>query len=235
MNISETWRKIKFKIKKNKFLYVPCRKLKLAYLGLKRKGHLKKDGIKYIMEIDKILEKTSACFFVDAGTLLGIVRNKSLISWDLDIDFGIFIDDNFSWDDLEKSLKKGGFVLDHQYRFKGKITEQTYRRGKVFVDFFGHFSDESNSYFYAFYCKNGFWYENPNQLHTWMFKTVKISGTKKLELDNGYVHVPNETEEYLAGHYGKDWRTPNPNWVSGSDPDCITLGDSDLGLFEKIG
>ena len=221
-------------LKKVKFLYEPYRIVKCSFVARKRRKALHKRGIEFVLDVDRILEHTNACYFVDGGTLLGFVREGKIIQWDLDIDFGIYISAEYSWKDLEFSLNSIGFILDHQFRYRNEITEQTYRKGAVSIDFFNHFNDESSTYFYAYYSKPGYVYDKTNQMHAEVFKTRQISGTKTLKIGGGYIHVPIEAEKYLEDLYGKTWRIPNPNWKQGSGPACIELGDSAFGLLEDF-
>lgn len=221
-------------LKKVKFIYEPYRKIKIDYVLKKRNQYLNENGLQLVMDIDHALEKTNACFFADGGTLLGLVRDGKLIKWDLDVDYGIYITPDFSWKDLEKSLNEIGFVLDHQFRFKNEITEQTYRKGFASVDFFNHFNDETNTYFYAYYSKQGYKYDELNKVHVQLFKTRLISGTKPLSINGCRVHVPIEAERYLEDLYSNTWRIPNPNWEQGSGPACIEMGDSEFGFSESF-
>lgn len=205
------------------------------YVLSDRIDDVQNNGMNIIMEITHCLENCNVDFFVDNGTLLGIVRNNKLISWDYDVDFGIFITESFSWDDLETQMNKIGFTKDHQFRYKSIVTEQTYKRGEMYIDFFGHINDETTTSFYCFYKKEGMLYSMDNELSVMELKTVKITGTVKKELDNDdYVYIPIESEEYLAGIYGETWRIPNPNWISGSGPACIKL-DGEYGYLENEG
>lgn len=229
------WKKLKpfrEKAKKIEFIYKPYKKIVTTHAQKKRSKFFKKRGMDLVMEVERIMEKTPAFYFVDAGTLLGLVRDGKLISWDLDIDFGIFANEKYSWLDLERTLGEAGFELIHQFKFRERIAEQTYQRKNVSIDFFGHYSDDNNSYFSSFYIKQGFAYKDDTQRHVRLFTNVKISGTQKYKIGNDYVHVPVEYEEYLSEHYGQNWRIPNPNWVSDSDPDCTLLGDSELATYE---
>lgn len=193
------------------------------------------NGMLVISEITKSLEACNVKFFVDNGTLLGLKRNNKLISWDYDVDFGIFITDRFTWQQLEEQMAKIGFTKDHQFKFKGKITEQTYKREDMFIDFFNHLNCDENTSFYCFYKDDNVKYSKANELSVMELKTKKITGTQKLELSEGcYVYVPIEAEEYLADLYGKTWRIPNPNWVSGSGPACIKLNNQ-YAYLEKNG
>jgi hypothetical protein len=51
-----------------------------------RKNFLKIDP--NFIDAIKILNKLKVDYWICHGTLLGIIRNRSLISWDNDIDFG---------------------------------------------------------------------------------------------------------------------------------------------------
>ena len=47
--------------------------------------------------------------FLVFGSLLGIVRENAFMEYDNDLDFGVVINDAFSWEDLEKEMNKLGF------------------------------------------------------------------------------------------------------------------------------
>ena len=200
----------------------------------KRSRDVKENGILRIMEIEQLLEKTPAVFFVDCGTLLGCVRDHKLIKWDYDVDFGIYISDIFGWKELEIEMKKIGFDLHHQFCFQGQVTEQTYKKNTMMIDFFGHFDDGDNTCYYSYYRLEDYKYTSENEMSVLKFKTVKLTGIKKIEIEGGYVHIPNEAEEYLAGLYGETWRIPDPNWKGGSGPACIHLSDDYKAELQKI-
>lgn len=199
-----------------------------------RSKEIQKNGSNIIYEIDNILSQTSCTFFVDCGTLLGFIREGKLIKWDYDIDYGIMIDSNFTWDNLESVMKKNDFLLDHQFRLNGEITEQTYRKEKTLVDFFNHFNEEEHTCFYAYYKKNNYKYNSDNEMSVYKFRGVKISGTKLLSVDGDHVHIPNEAELYLENLYGSNWRVPDPNYKSGSGPCTMKLDDTFIGVLESF-
>ena len=193
---------------------------------------MREGGLSCIFEVDKILSQKSCVFFVDFGTLLGFVRNGKPLSWDYDIDFGICIDDQFQWDDLYKAMTENGFQLARQFSFQNVITEQTYRKNNVFVDFFNHFTDSNNSYYYIYYKEQDYNYKDENSLHARMTKTIRITGSQKIAVEGGYVHVPNEYESYLADVYGEDWRVPNPNWNADHMTNITKMND--FGIMEEF-
>ena len=55
-----------------------------------------------------IFNKLKINYWICQGTLLGIVRDQSLIPWDPDIDLAV-MDKQFNKDLIEKIMKKNGF------------------------------------------------------------------------------------------------------------------------------
>lgn len=193
---------------------------------------VQQEGISRILELEKVLENVKVRFFVDNGTLLGLIRDKKILSWDYDIDFGIYIDDEFTWEDLENTLNAIGYVKHHQFVYNGVVTEQTYEKENIFVDFFNHFNRDSSSEFYVFFKENDYDYEKQEQFHTGVFTTVKLSGTRLWDIGDGKTfHVPIEYEEYLCGLYGKTWMIPDPNWVERTGPAYRFL-DGEIAYYE---
>lgn len=235
MNITDTklWKGLKKNKIFNTVYYKTVGRWIRKYRIKDRVKEMRKDGFDVIMELEAALEDTPAEFFVDNGTLLGFVRDGGVIKWDFDIDFGIFINNDFSWEDLENALKEIGFCLHHQFRFHDEITEQTYKRGNILVDFFNHFHEGDNTCYYAYYYKNDYDYQTKDIMHAEIFKTVKISGTKILEVPGGKVHIPIEAEQYLGELYTENWRTPDPNWEGGAGSACFRY-ENEFGYYELV-
>lgn len=192
------------------------------------KETLQNEGFAYMQRVEQALEKTNARFFVNFGTLMGILRSGKFISWDNDLDYGIYIDDSFSWIDLEKTMAGIGMKLARQFGHNGIVTEQTYKTDKLTVDFFAHVEDENNSYEYVYFWKKDYDYKSPNDTHVCRLKMYKFSGTEKREIkDAGIIFTaPNEAEKYLASIYTENWRIPDPNWVSSKGPAWNELPDT---------
>ena len=84
-------------------------------------GILESKGLDTIMAVEEALSGTDICYFADYGTLLGIIRDNKLISWDDDIDYGILADDSFDWKGFEKQLSLFGFRKIKEFKYKEKI------------------------------------------------------------------------------------------------------------------
>lgn len=199
----------------------------------KRRNEISKYGLSVIKEIDQYINASGIECFVDSGTLLGTVRERKLLSWDYDIDFGIFLTKKHGWDYFETCMTQIGYKKVKQFIYNNDITEQTYKKADILVDFFNHYSDENHSYYYAYIWKQGFLYANLNYMHALRYKTVKITGLKMAKLDSISVHIPKEAEQYLSALYGEDWRIPNPDWKEdGLLPTCEFL--EGFGICEKF-
>ena len=190
---------------------------------------LQTDGFQYLDMIEKCLTDAGARYFVNFGTLLGLLRSGSFISWDNDLDYGIYIDDSFTWADLGKAMGKMEMKLAHQFSHDGTITEQTYKSDRLSVDFFAHTEDQEHSYEYVYFWKKGFSYSSPNETHVCRLKMFRFAGVEKRKISGKTtveITVPVEAEKYLASIYTEGWRQPDPNWVSANGPAWNELKDA---------
>ncbi len=155
-----------------------------------------------LFEIDDIFKKYGIVYWLDCGTLLGAIREKDFITWDInDVDIGMyrclpleyklwysllkdFADKNIKveivWDDSVFSAKKiqgkKRMILD-VHTFK--------RRGKEY-----HIEMKNKLFFFPEEC----------------FKTLD-----EIEFLGRKFKVPHNPEKYLACLYGTDWKIPNPH------------------------
>ena len=156
-----------------------------------------------LFDMKKILDENNQEFFLMAGTLLGCIRNHDFISYDVDIDIGIFYD-NFNIDIINKIKESKKFILtntlgniENSYELKFKHINN------ISIDIFLNYKINNNYYYHSSffgicdlkkegYCKWGNTIEN--------LIAIPFKGNKFL--------VPSNFEEYLEESYGKDWRIP---------------------------
>ena len=230
------WKEVKYEIKKNPIIgntyqfLVGNRKIKKAQVAAKQL--LQEKGIELLRQIELALENYSddLLYFADYGTLLGIVRDKKFITWDMDVDYGLIVQHEFNWDKFEEHLKKYGFKKVREYKYHDEIKEQTYAYHGLTIDFFGKTDDGENSIAYGFYTQKDFVYDNMCSRHVREVKYVRVLGVRKEKFLNVEVTIPINAEEYLESAYSKNWRIPDPKW---DDNNCdnrkVTLLD-DLGV-----
>lgn len=215
---------IKRKLKDNKLIVAVYMKLYGHKKEIERikvaKETLQNEGLQYLSRIEEVLTKENAKYFVNFGSLLGLLRSGNFISWDTDIDFGIYIDKNFSWSDLETAMNQIGMTLARQFSHNGMVTEQTYKTSKLSVDFFVHVEDEQFSYEYGYFWKKDYRYHSLNDAHVCMFKMYKFPGITKVRIKEKGIEfsAPVNADKYLASIYTEDWKKPNPNWVAEKGP-----------------
>lgn len=169
-------------------------------------------GYQYVRDINKTLDESKIDYFYTYGTMLGLVRDGGFIAHDNDIDMGIRVNDQFVWENLEKAMKKIGFHKKHAFMFDGKITEQTYIKNNVSVDFFLYEMKDDDTMITYFYF-NGAGKENGEDLwYVGYYEHVPFSGMQKITCHDVEFRIPEHPEQYLEEIYGPDWKIPIPNW-----------------------
>ena len=214
MNVKRIWHKIKAV----PLIGVPYEKLigrrKVAKLRARSQEELQKSGMSYIKIVEDTLRPTGAVYFAYAGTLLGIARERKLLSWDLDMDYAVVITPEFTWEDLEKTLTAAGFRKSREFTYNGMITEQSYRLRSMDIDFFGFFPQGDKMLSYSSAYIPGENYSDPDEQSLYVATLPYIHATTSLVAGDVAVTVPEDCESFLANLYDENWRIPNPNWVA---------------------
>ena len=175
-------------------------------------------GMSIISQICSEVNKKNADVFVDYGTLLGIVRDNKLLGWDHDVDFGVHITESFGWLEIESIMHKIGFSKVRQFVYRGEITEQTYKSKDLFIDFFRHYENAGNSISFVYDKKSNKIYPTENSWDVMEFRTPSVETITTIKISDYTINIPCNYEEYLLSIYGDNWRTPDPNWKTGSGP-----------------
>lgn len=126
------------------------------------------------------------------GIALGYGRYNDIMSWDTDVDIGVFVElTTKEWQLLYNSLNKNGFKF-----LNDKIDFIWCNRNTEFNMFLFH---KNGDYYEAFptttpglkFVEKAKWYDTP--------KIVDFLGDK--------YPMPNHLEDFLNAHYGKNWKT----------------------------
>ena len=75
------------------------------------RGMKEEDAIKVLQDINRILGIQEIRYWIDAGLLLGAVRDGKIIPWDTDIDFGILYGDTRELLQRISAFKRGGYTI----------------------------------------------------------------------------------------------------------------------------
>jgi hypothetical protein len=188
---------------------------------------VREKAMQALLSLCAILNKTNIRYYVDAGTLLGIVRDGDLIPWDDDLDIALHADDLGELAiQLPHVLKAMKQALGVQYSVNthtsntsfGAVAKGAVRSLKMhpvdptsempMIDIFVKYIDGDN----MDYCLASRGIRMP---------AIHFSSHDELLFRQQMIKLPYEHKAYLQAHYG-DWQTPKPDW-SLSELDNSTL------------
>ena len=184
----------------------------------KRRRHkacmrLQRYGWEILSRVGAALDKTDAGYFVDYGTLLGLIREGGFIKHDDDVDFSLPCG-KLDPQELLNIMLQYGFIFKRAFLWRGQITEITFLWKKIEVDFFYILNGNEGKHFSVGYdcftkedsvhvAKKITCLEKPDSLET---KIMRINGVN--------VVVPVAISDFLENSYGTGWRVPVKNFNS---------------------
>ena len=234
ISYSKAFRAVRAKFMKVGFLYKPYHRLRRWWgeeIGRRHKAQRTRNLMEYgrsmLSDVCTAVEGMDTEIFCDYGTLLGLIRGGDLIAYDDDLDMGIIPSDTFSWDELERILAGIGLEKTRQFSLDGRITEQTYRRDGVPIDFFMHEIDGEEMVVYEYFKDPEAVYDNNADYSVNEYRTCIVHDVSPREIGGMHVLIPENAEQFLADAYGENWRTP--------DPDQSYNKDIGNGVAGKIG
>lgn len=210
--------KIPFAKKILKPIYYPYKNI----LFKKRQENFRKNALEMLASFDKCCQENSIDYFIIFGTLLGAIREKGFISHDFDVDVAMFVENRSSL--LYDKLASYGFRLDHRFRIEnGKLgCEETfvYKETGVAIDVF-YVCPPINEYPYVC-CWNlvgdsvshrdsmkKYGYVIPRRIELPIDKHIERIPFETIE-----VNIPQNAHQISEFSYGKNYMTPDPNYVA---------------------
>lgn len=204
-----------FNVPAEKIYVLPARLIKPITLGQSEK--LLGDTVEMLSIVTTHLNSQNLNYYVDAGTLLGIYRDKQLIPWDDDLDIAINADDV---DEVNSALKESCKKLQSHFGCQwkvdlhfstnefGAVSKGSIRSFKVhavntdvklpMMDIFIKYVDgDTMDYVLS---SRGIRMPSRHLLKTVAAKFADMT-----------IRIPSDVEDYLTAHYG-DWRTPVKDW-----------------------
>lgn len=182
-------------------------------------------------ELTDLLEEAGIAYWVDSGTLLGLVREGDFIAWDKDIDLSVWADELPRLDALRPRLKEMGYDPWPSYMGPPFVLSLVPRReqrkdGKIGINIGGHFKDEGKAYRLVWDVrKNRFARKDPRHwlseiyrfpLHVSVFAARSRIGAKPLVgrwpwtliIEPGYWEVPVALLEKTTRHGPTGFKIP---------------------------
>jgi phosphorylcholine metabolism protein LicD len=175
------------------------------------KGRTLRVSLKLLPKVTDLLEEHEIIYWLESGTLLGIIRENRLLPWDNDLDLGIREEDVHRITAIFYKFWLRGFKT-HVSRHKREdppFIKKNVRIIKIFNSIVGNImldmlvKSRYQDYFYwAVGIKNYTKKKAPAHFYD-NLETVKFNGKT--------YYIPADCEKYLTYRYG-DWKTPRMEW-----------------------
>jgi len=169
--------------------------------------------------------------YINNGTLLGIVRDNDILSWDTDIDFAIL-------EECAKNIDMEKFILNTLQNLENiqyKITKVFNINNRILsykIDFKKDGLLQFPLSIEYMDIKDDFVIE---LVSLGQFKAPKkhILNLTTMTFNNSQVYIPQDVKEYLKYIYGSDWKTPKKN-ISFTDYNNYNQISKEIFEAEKI-
>ncbi|MFO0955382.1 MAG: LicD family protein [Candidatus Saccharibacteria bacterium] len=174
-----------------------------------------------LRDIASVLEKYQCTYWLSDGTLLGAIRENDFIAHDNDVDLGVWAAD-FDVRVIHELLHRFGCRFG---RLQGKPDDGmliTLQRAGVHLDLFFYYplknstiSEKSAIYCSSYMLLKPYDSSNKAKRYDYLYPDFKPLVRRSLKGHNFW--VPKNAKQHLIAAYGKNWRTPQPNWDTMKD------------------
>ncbi len=184
---------------------------------------------KMLFQITSFLDNHNIKYFLEGGTLLGIVRDGDLLPWDHDVDISISSNDAIKFNSIKWRLFLCGYRITSRkgYLFYGPIKPNDYRIFKMKPIGFSLFK-----IFYPPIANRmvivDIFVKKDDHLHTYwqsMGKILRVDkyhyqSQDKIMFKGKLLTVPSNYKDYLTAKYG-DWSIKVKKWLCKEDEKTI--------------
>jgi len=160
----------------------------------------KEESIKLLLNIYDHLKQYNVRPLISYGTLLGIVRQQDLISYDTDVDFIIREQDSENLPQALLSLPKPFELLRIARNPKGGDICISIGNDKCYCDIYVYLEAPNNKYSYI-------WYDGTPLEEKFNIEKVDLDNTSTIKFLNKEFLTLDNYHKYLEKWYG-DWRVP---------------------------
>lgn len=179
---------------------------------------------KLLHDVTIELEKTGVSYWLEGGTLLGIIRENRLLPWDNDMDISMYIKDRLKLVKVAIKLFFKGYRISTRFynrdldpfrkyelrMIKVRNYEKYFKKGEVMLDIFLKRKVE-NDYFWTVGIKTPVLKSSPAEFYE------ELDWTK---FNDKQYMIPKDYEGYLTYRYG-DWKIPVKEWNFKKDDKAI--------------
>jgi len=158
-----------------------------------------------LFKVIEALEENNIDYFLEAGTLLGAMRNKDFIKYDKDIDIGTtndFFDDYNKLNAFLSSLYKRGLKIP---LIRGNWSIKIEEDSSLHVDIDRYFLSKKKDIYYCI---------DLSKQHIRYFPRKIISERNEYLFLGKEVKIILDYKSYLNILYGNDWKKPKKNFYT---------------------
>ena len=192
-----------------------------SYVEARRRRNLQKEGLPIIKNVQNMLTQAGYVFFFDMGTLLGIVREGSLLKHDMDIDLAVVVNSEEDKLKIKELFAANGIIEKFRYTVDGiGIVEQSFSCRNVKFDINYYYTEGDKDVCYLIYRNPEKEYSDEQQD---VVKLVcpHIAETQTILFQGIEINAPKKPEQYLAVRYGENWRIPDKKYIYWKGPSAV--------------
>ncbi|CAA6812461.1 MAG: LicD family protein [uncultured Sulfurovum sp.] len=227
--------KNKFMAKIFRFFY---RKIFVKYKLYKQNKNFLKYAEETLIQVNHIFKELDIQYWLEYGTLLGAIRDKSFIKHDLDIDLGIFLDD-YS-EDMEIIFKRYGFKKIRNISIDNNTygLEESYVYKDIVIDLFYFTLKDNKMYSHVFKNEEGkSWHktilDNGGLIVREM--TFPYDGFTTINFLGKQYPVPKNADEHLKSFYGEKYMIKDTEWNPYTMAKNVKTLDNKIGVYKSYG
>lgn len=155
-----------------------------------------------LLDAGRLLDAAGLPFFLAFGTLLGVVRDGDLLSFDKDVDLGL-------WWEADRARVRAALTGDGSFRLSGEAALASaahLRRQLPLV----HVATGVSVDLDFFRVEGAHAVSGIEHLPVPLESRLRRFGLREIEFLGRRWRVPDPPEHFLEDMYGPDWRTPQP-------------------------
>ena len=205
-----------------RLVYPACHTCYRLYSVPHKQRLLRRYGYEALGKIHEAFSNADISYFVDYGTLLGLVRDQALIPHDSDMDIAL-CPNPIRLHEVYSTLQQYGFVFNRAFEYDGKIVCLNMLYEGLPIDFFKYYASTSPG---TMFCYSLYWnekkaYQSVTENSARYANNPLVTGCVTQRIHGVDVRLPNNTEAILTAEYGRNWRIPDTKWQEEDAPNLI--------------
>lgn len=220
--------------KKDKILKLPVIN-KLNHLANKkidgdRQKLLKENAHQILKEFEEVNNQLGHKIWIEAGTLLGYVREGAILAHDIDMDFAMLNPKDASeLDRIIEFLAERNFVLNRKLVYKGDVKEISFSYNGLNVDIilFERLNEKVISTTMIWYGMNAL--NKPVDIEAFYYE-LPMEELEQVSFMDATTYVPTNPVDYLKGYYGEDYLIPNTNYDWRQNPIYVSVDSTNASV-----